>query len=123
MLKRKGVSGRGAKQRQQTERLTGGPAEFERMPSRMTIPRTDAETRADTTPCEQRTSLSSADLERLAQKLKLLEYGLYGLQQYGRNAPLDVEDIGPFCRLAEEIESDVLALIRRLTPFEAADPS
>jgi hypothetical protein len=123
MLKRKEASRRVAKRRKQPERLTGGPAESERMPSRMTRPRTDADTRTDTTPCERRTPLSAGDLEMLVQKLKLLEFGLYGLQQCGRIAPLDIEDIGPFCRLAEEIESDVLALQRRLTPFEAADPS
>ena len=52
----------------------------------------------------------SNHLNGILQKIKLLEFGLYGLQQYGRNAPLDVEDIGPFYRLAEEIESDVLAI-------------
>ncbi len=67
--------------------------------------------------------LCADDLEGLVQKLKLLEFGLYGLQQYGRNAPLDVEDIGPFCRLAEEIESDVLALQRGMTPAEHEDAS
>ena len=56
-------------------------------------------------------------LDGILQKIKLLEFGLYGLQQYGRNAPLDVEDIGPFYRLAEEIESDVLAIREGLTPF------
>jgi hypothetical protein len=66
--------------------------------------------------------LCADDLEALVQKLKLLEFGLYGLQQFGRNAPLDVEDIGPFCRLAEEIESDVLELQRRVMPSEKADP-
>jgi hypothetical protein len=123
MLEKKETSGRGTERKKNPERFAGGRAESERMPFRMTNSRTDAETRIGTTPCERRTPLSAADLEMLTQKLKLLEFGLYGLQQYGRNAPLDAEDIGPFCRLAEEIESDVLALIRRLTPSEAADPS
>lgn len=61
------------------------------------------------------------ELEVILRKLKLLEHGLYGLQQYGRNAPLDVEDIGPFYRLAEEIESDVLALQQRRGPRRAGD--
>jgi hypothetical protein len=70
-----------------------------------------------------RTSLPDAvDLEAVLQKLKLLEHGLFGLQQYGRNAPLDVEDIGPFYRLAEEIGSDLTALCRRLEPRPPADP-
>ena len=63
------------------------------------------------------------DLEPLLQKLKLLGFGLYGLQQYGRNANLDVEDIGPFYRLAEEIESDVLELQRKLAPAESTETS
>jgi hypothetical protein len=58
--------------------------------------------------------LDSDTLEPILQKLKLLEFGLFGLQQYGRNASLDVEDIGPFYRLAEEIGGDLLALQRRL---------
>jgi hypothetical protein len=65
----------------------------------------------------------AADLEVILQKLKLLEHGLYGLQQYGRNAPLDVEDIGPFYRLAEEIGSDLTALRRRLEPLPPAGPA
>ena len=60
-------------------------------------------------------------LEPILQKLKLLEFGLFGLQQYGRNASLDVEDIGPFYRLAEEIGGDVLALQRRLESNPTAD--
>ena len=60
-------------------------------------------------------------LEPILQKLKLLEFGLFGLQQYGRNASLDVEDIGPFYRLAEEIGGDVLALQRRLDSNPTAD--
>jgi hypothetical protein len=66
-------------------------------------------------------SPAAIDLEPLLQKLKLLQFGLYGLQQYGRNAPLDVEDIGPFYRLAEEIESDVLLLQRKLPPTESPE--
>jgi hypothetical protein len=65
--------------------------------------------------------LSSDALEPIFQKLKLLEFGLFGLQQYGRNASLDVEDIGPFYRLAEEIGGDVLALQRRLDANPTAD--
>jgi hypothetical protein len=90
---------------------------------RMTTPRTNAEimncgkSRGPSKP------LGAADLEMLVQKLKLLEFGLYGLQQYGRNAPLDVEDIGPFYRLAEEIESDVLELQRRVGSSEEAELS
>lgn len=53
----------------------------------------------------------------ILQKLKLLEFGLYGLQQYGRSVPVDVEDLGPFFRLAEEIHGDVLALQERLAPW------
>jgi hypothetical protein len=65
--------------------------------------------------------LYSDALEPILQKLKLLEFGLFGLQQYGRNASLDVEDIGPFYRLAEEIGGDVLALQRRLDSNPTAD--
>ena len=54
------------------------------------------------------------DFDLILQKLKLLEYGLYGLQQSGRFAALDLEDLGPFYRLAEEVGSDVLALQQRL---------
>ena len=54
------------------------------------------------------------DFDLILQKLKLLEYGLYGLQQSGRFGVLDLEDLGPFYRLAEEVGSDVLALQRRL---------
>lgn len=61
-------------------------------------------------------TLGAGDLDVVLQKLKLLEFGLFGLQQYARNAPLDVEDIGPFYRLAEEIQSDVLSLQARLAP-------
>jgi hypothetical protein len=68
-------------------------------------------------------SPGAVDLEPLLQKLKLLGFGLYGLQQYGRNATLDVEDIGPFYRLAEEIESDVLELQRKLAPAESTETS
>jgi len=68
-------------------------------------------------------SMRAGDLDLILQKLKLLEFGLYGLQQYGRNAPLDVEDIGPFYRLAEEIESDVLALQERLAPQPTIEPA
>jgi hypothetical protein len=60
--------------------------------------------------------MQAGDLEGILHKLKLLEFGLFGLQQYGRNASLDVEDIGPFYRLAEEIQAEVLALQERLVP-------
>jgi hypothetical protein len=71
--------------------------------------------------CAAISPLCSDALEPILQKLKLLEFGLFGLQQYGRNAPLDVEDIGPFYRLAEEIGGDVLALQRRLDSNPTAD--
>jgi hypothetical protein len=58
----------------------------------------------------------------ILQKLKLLEFGLYGLQQYGRSVPLDVEDLGPFFRLAEEIQGDVLALQERLASRPMTEP-
>src|SRR5574341_2517915 len=58
--------------------------------------------------------LRPEDLEPLLEKLKMLEFGLYGLQQYRRSSGLDDEDIGPFYRLAEEISSDLLELQRRL---------
>jgi ribonuclease-3 len=76
-------------------------------------------------PCEPgRASVPAAtDLEAILQKLKLLEHGLYGLHQYGRNAPLDVEDIGPFYRLAEEIESDLAAWGQRLDPRRPTESS
>jgi hypothetical protein len=54
------------------------------------------------------------DFDAIAEKLKLLEFGLFGLQASGRVAPLDVEDLGPFVRLAEEIGSDVESLRARL---------
>ena len=38
-------------------------------------------------------------------------------------ANLDVEDIGPFYRLAEEIESDVLELQRKLAPADSTETS
>ena len=82
----------------------------------MTTPTIGADDSSSANPRERGMPLCADDLEALVQKLKLLEFGLYGLRQYGRNAPLDVEDIGPFCRLAEEIESDVLELQRRVTP-------
>jgi hypothetical protein len=64
--------------------------------------------------CAGLSPLCADALEPILQKLKLLEFGLFGLQQFGRNASLDVEDIGPFYRLAEEIGGDVLTLQRRL---------
>ena len=72
-------------------------------------------------PTGQNSVPHSPDLESILQKLKLLEFGLYGLQHYGRNAPVDVEDLGPFYRLAEEISSDVLALQARLDSLQTAD--
>ncbi|HYL81289.1 MAG TPA: hypothetical protein VEU07_10785 [Candidatus Acidoferrum sp.] len=61
-----------------------------------------------------RQPLGAEDLDPILEKLKLLEYGLYGLQQFRRSSGLDDEDIGPFYRLAEEIGGDVLELKRRL---------
>jgi hypothetical protein len=58
--------------------------------------------------------VSAEDLDAIVHKLKLLEFGLYGLQESGRISPLDIEDLGPFVRLAEEIGSDVAALQGRL---------
>jgi hypothetical protein len=89
----------------------------------MTTPSSDEETGSRHESPPRAPSPGSVDLEPLLQKLKLLEFGLFGLQQYGRNAPLDVEDIGPFYRLAEEIESDVLELQRKLTPTESTETS
>jgi hypothetical protein len=59
-------------------------------------------------------SLAPEDLDPILEKLKLLEFGLYGLQQYRRSSGMDDEDIGPFYRLAEEIGGDILELQRRL---------
>jgi hypothetical protein len=73
-------------------------------------------------PAERDASMHASDFDLVLQKLKLLQFGLFGLQQYGRHASLDVEDIGPFYRLAEEIEADVLALQNRLAAAPAADP-
>ena len=70
-------------------------------------------------PATQSPPVLDTRLDGILQKIKLLEFGLYGLQQYGRNAPLDVEDIGPFYRLAEEIESDVLAIREGFTACPA----
>jgi len=67
-------------------------------------------------------SARDSGFDGILQKLKLLEFGLYGLQQYGRSAPLDVEDLGPFFRLAEEIQGDVLALQERLAPRSMTEP-
>lgn len=79
----------------------------------MTRPARGAETPA---------SVRGSDFDGILQKLKLLEFGLYGLQQYGRSAPLDVEDLGPFYRLAEEIQGDVLALQERVAPRPMIEP-
>jgi hypothetical protein len=79
-------------------------------------PPTDECRTGDSVSAARTSTLGARDLDVILQKLKLLEFGLYGLQQYGRNAPLDVEDIGPFYRLAEEIQSDVLGLQERLAP-------
>lgn len=70
-----------------------------------------------------RSSMRADDFDVILQKLKLLEFGLYGLQQYGRSAPLDLEDLGPFYRLAEEIQGDVLALQERLAPPSMSEPA
>jgi hypothetical protein len=66
-------------------------------------------------------SLAADDFDEVLRKLKLLEFGLYGLQQLGRTAPVDAEDLGPFYRLAEEIGSDVATLQERLLPSEGAE--
>lgn len=58
--------------------------------------------------------LEPDDLDPILDKLKLLEFGLYGLQQYRRGSGMDDEDFGPFYRLAEEIGGDVLELQRLL---------
>jgi hypothetical protein len=89
----------------------------------MTTPTSDEEIGSRHESPPRAASAGAVDLEPLLQKLKLLEFGLYGLQQYGRNANLDVEDIGPFYRLAEEIESDVLELQRKLDPADSAETS
>ncbi len=45
------------------------------------------------------------------------------VRQSGRFAVLDLEDLGPFYRLAEEVGSDVLALQQRLVQAaEAGKP-
>ncbi|HEX7548287.1 MAG TPA: hypothetical protein VF417_04755 [Candidatus Methylomirabilis sp.] len=89
----------------------------------MTTPTRDEETGGRHESPPRVPSPGAVDLEPLLQKLKLLGFGLYGLQQYGRNAILDVEDIGPFYRLAEEFESDVLELQRKLAPAESTETS
>jgi len=89
----------------------------------MTTPTSDEETGSRHETLPRAPSPGAVDLEPLLLKLKLLGFGLYGLQQYGRNASLDVEDIGPFYRLAEEIESDVLELQRKLAPAESTETS
>ncbi len=66
--------------------------------------------------------LKSEDFDQVLEKLKLLEFGLFGLQQLGKSGALDAEDIGPFTRLAEEIESDVLELQQMLLPHRSAPP-
>lgn len=88
----------------------------------MAAPSTDAAGK-DGSPVGSPSGVYSDDLDAILQKLRLLEFGLYGLQQYGRNAPLDVEDIGSFYRLAEEIQADVLAVQRRLAPRPEAGPA
>ena len=89
----------------------------------MTTPTSDEETGSRQGSPPRAPYPVAVDLEPLLQKLKLLGFGLYGLQQYGRNAPLDVEDIGPFYRLADEIENDVLELQRKLTPPDSTEAS
>lgn len=66
-------------------------------------------------------AVNARDLDGILQKLKLLEFGLYGLQQYGQNAPFDPEDLGSFYRLAEEIQADVLTLQQRLAASSEPD--
>jgi hypothetical protein len=65
-------------------------------------------------PAPSGSRITADDFDPIVQKLKLLEFGLYGLQESGRISPLDIEDLGPFVRLAEEIGSDVEALQGRL---------
>jgi hypothetical protein len=65
-----------------------------------------------------RRRITSDDFDPILEKLKLLEFGLYGVQESGRLAPLDIDDLGPFVRLAEEIGSDVEALRARLLASE-----
>ncbi len=84
-------------------------------------PSSDARPPASPAPTEM--SLQAVDFQSVLEKLKLLQFGLFGLQQYGHNAPLDVDDLAPFYRLAEEIESDVLELSRRLPSPEPPDGS
>lgn len=67
----------------------------------------------------ERVRITPDDLDSLGEKLKLLEFGLYGLQESARLTPLDPDDLGPFVRLAEEIGSDVEALRARLTTPQA----
>ena len=67
--------------------------------------------------------LGPDDLDPILEKLKLLEFGLYGLQQYRRSAGMDDEDIGPFYRLAEEIGSDLLEFQRRAKAAAAPGPA
>jgi hypothetical protein len=69
-----------------------------------------------------RHSIGAEDLNLILEKLKLLEFGLYGLQQYRRSSGMDDEDIGPFYRLAEEIGGDVLELQRRLETSRVPSP-
>ncbi len=66
------------------------------------------------TPAAPPPRVAADDLEPIVEKLKLLEFGLYGLQVSGRVTAVDIEDLGPFVRLAEEIGSDVEALRARL---------
>jgi hypothetical protein len=68
-------------------------------------------------------SAAADNLDGILRKLKLLEFGLYGLQQLGRTAPVDAEDLGPFYRLAEEIGSDLAALKERLLPPDPPEPA
>jgi hypothetical protein len=57
-----------------------------------------------------------AALEAILQKVKILEFGLYGLQQLGRRDSGAPEDLGPFYRLAEEIGTDIMALRTHVLP-------
>jgi hypothetical protein len=68
-------------------------------------------------------SPAADEFDGVLRKLKLLEFGLYGLQQLGRTAPVDAEDLGPFYRLAEEIGSDLAALKERLLPPDSPEPA
>jgi hypothetical protein len=67
--------------------------------------------------------MGADDFDVILQKLKLLEFGLYGLQQYGRSALAGRRGPRAVFRLSEEIQGDVLALQERLVPQPTAEPA